>query len=260
MACVQSGTGYVFVVPRVVCPRGPGPSVLPLAALVAEETAIGRLADDWRGSALLPRTAVGPDASPPAEPSVSLGPDAGAPDAPGAPNAPDALDAPDAADAPEATDATDAPETGGDRGLADQPPGMAADAGERDSFVLGVHAASVGDGDPTSPASLVGVRVLAPGEYRAVPVPVWEANPFPIAAPSAVGERPRTDWTDTGLAPEPGAGRRVEVTATLWADLGGDAERSRPLYDGLGWAVTDSRTVTFGGAGDADSDGFEVAR
>ncbi|WP_436909657.1 hypothetical protein [Halosimplex marinum] len=258
MACVQSGTGYVFVVPRVVCPRGSGPSALPLAALVAEETAIGRLADEWRGSALLPRAAVGPDASTPAEPSVSLDPGAeAAPDAPGTPNAPDA---PDAAGDPETSDATDAPETDGGPGLADQPPGMAADADERDSFVLGVHAASVGDGDPTSPASLVGVRVLAPGEYRAVPVPVWEANPFPIAAPSAVGERPRTDWTDTGLTPEPGGGRRVEVTATLWADLGGDAERSRPLYDGLGWAVTDSRTVTFGDAGDADADRFEVAR
>ncbi|QLH76938.1 hypothetical protein HZS55_06355 [Halosimplex rubrum] len=234
MACVQSGTGYVLVVPRVVCPCDSGPTALPLAALVAEETAIGRLGDDWRGSALLPRTPVGPDDLHPSELSVSLDPDDEA--------------------APAATDA------GGGSERADQHPGMASDVNESDSFVLGVHAASVGDGDPTSPESLVGVRVLAPGEYREVPVPVWEANPFPISEPSAVGERPRTDWTDTGLDPEAGASRRVEVTATLWADLSGDAERSRQLYDRLGWAVTDSRTVTFGRAGDAGSDRFEVAR
>ncbi|QLH81246.1 hypothetical protein [Halosimplex pelagicum] len=249
MACVQSGTGYVLVVPRVVCHQGPGPTELPLAALVAGETALGRLADDVLGSDLLPRATADPDGSTPAEPSVSLDPDTET-----------VSDAPGALDASKALGTTDPSETGEEPELADQRPGMAADAGERDSFVLGVHAASVGDGDPTSPASLVGVRVLAPGEYRGVPVPVWEANPFPISAPSAVGERPRTEWTDTGLTPEPGGRRRIEVTATLWADLGGDAERSRPLYDGLGWPVTDSRTVTFGHAGDAGSDCFEVAR
>ncbi|WP_436923960.1 hypothetical protein [Halosimplex amylolyticum] len=120
-----------------------------------------------------------------------------------------------------------------------------ASAAESPTFVLGLHAASVGGGDPTSLESLVGTRALPPGRYRDGPVPVWKGNPFPIAHPDHAGERPRTRWSDVDLAPESDGRTDPELTATLWSGL--DAATGSPLTpvtDVRDRPISSSATVT----------------
>lgn len=210
MESLQYGDGHIVVVEAVRYREPVGRIRLPHPALIADESAIARLGRTGSRSGLFPRTLAIGVADRRVGPAVSFD---------------------GSADWIGATDP--------------KPTAPGESSRDSGSFALGLHAASVGTGDPLSPSSLVGARVLAPGEYREVPVPIWPANPFPIEAPGRPDGLDRADRTPIELALARGEAQALELTATLWRRIGADAERSRPVRTGAERPVTDRATVTF---------------
>lgn len=228
MEVEASGDGHVVVVSRVVVREPTGPVGLPLSVLFAEEEALASLAGIRFGRDLVPRIV---DAGVP-EDEDRRGSDvalSGSPDGTGRP--------------------------------VDRPSGLESDATDgRSAFVLGLHASSVGDGDPTSPTSLVGIRVLEPGSYRDVPVPIWQGNPFPVWPARHTDGRSRTHWTCVEFGATDG-NAEVDLTATLWHDLAVDVDHhAGPIRDDAGHPVTSTETVAFGDCTDAIEREPNVAR
>jgi hypothetical protein len=72
------------------------------------------------------------------------------------------------------------------------------------AFVVGLHSPNVGNGQPNSLSSLIGVRPFLPGAYADVPIPVWQGPP---------------PWQQSlGATPDqfPSGGDTLDVTATIW--------------------------------------------